>query len=66
MFLGHVAAGLAAKKFAPKTSLGTLLIATNFEDLIWALLCLLGIKHVAVSPGDAAYWIDRRSCELPA
>jgi membrane-bound metal-dependent hydrolase YbcI (DUF457 family) len=51
MFIGHFGLALAAKKLAPRTSLGTLLFATEFADLIWPIFLLLGIEHVRVAPG---------------
>jgi hypothetical protein len=51
MFIGHFGLALAAKKVAPKTSLGALVFATEFVDLLWPLCLLLGIEHVAVVPG---------------
>lgn len=51
MFLGHFAAGLGAKAAAPRTSLGTLVFAAQFVDLIWPTLLLLGLERVAVAPG---------------
>ncbi len=35
MFIGHNAAGLALKKFAPKTSLDSLIAAPTLLDLLW-------------------------------
>ncbi len=32
MFVGHLAVGFTGKRFAPKTSLGTLLIAAYWID----------------------------------
>ncbi len=54
MFLGHYAVALAAKKAAPRTSLGTLFIAAQFIDLLWPLLLLAGLEHVRIAPGDTA------------
>lgn len=54
MFLGHFALGLAAKKAAPKTSLGMLFLAAQFADLLWPTLLLLGIERVAIVPGITA------------
>jgi hypothetical protein len=54
MFLGHYAVALAAKKAAPRTSLGTLFAAAQFVDLLWPLLVLLGIEHVRIEPGNTA------------
>jgi hypothetical protein len=34
MFIGHFAVGFAAKKFAPRASLGVLLAAPLFLDLL--------------------------------
>jgi hypothetical protein len=51
MFLGHFAVALAAKKAAPKTSLGTLVLAAQFADMLWPLLLLLGIEQVRIVPG---------------
>ena len=33
MFIGHYALGLAAKRIAPRTSLGTLIAAPTLADL---------------------------------
>jgi hypothetical protein len=55
MFLGHYAIGLAAKKIAPKTSLGTLFLSTQFLDLLWPLFLLLGLEHVRIDPGNTAF-----------
>jgi len=48
MFIGHFAVALAAKKAAPRTSLGTLFIAAQFIDLLWPLVLLVGIEHVRI------------------
>ena len=51
MLLGHYAAGLAAKKFAPETNLGLLIAAGVFLDLIWPLFLSLGLESVVIAPG---------------
>jgi hypothetical protein len=51
MFLGHFAVALAAKKAAPKVSLGTLVLAAQFADMLWPVLLLLGIEQVRIVPG---------------
>ena len=51
MVIGHYAVGMAAKKWAPRTSLGTLIAAGAFLDLLWPVLVLAGIEIVAVTPG---------------
>jgi hypothetical protein len=50
MFVGHFGLGFAAKKAAPKVSLGTLFIAFQFLDLIWPTLLLLDVEHVVIHP----------------
>ncbi len=52
MFLGHYAVAFAAKKAAPKTSLGALILAAQFLDLLWPVFLLLGIEHVSIDPGN--------------
>jgi membrane-bound metal-dependent hydrolase YbcI (DUF457 family) len=52
MFLGHYAAAFAAKKFAPKVSLGTLILAGQLLDLVWPIFLLLGFEHVRINPGS--------------
>ncbi len=51
MFIGHFGIALAAKRAAPKCSLGTFIFAAEFLDLIWPILLLLGIEHVRITPG---------------
>lgn len=51
MFLGHFGLAFAAKKAAPKTSLGTLVFAAQFADLLWPVLLLLGLEQVRIVPG---------------
>jgi len=54
MFVGHLAAGFAAKRFAPRTSLGTLLVAALLADLLWVIFLLAGIEHARIQPGITA------------
>lgn len=51
MFLGHFGLALGAKKVAPETSLGSLILAAQLPDLIWPTLLLLGVERVAIEPG---------------
>jgi hypothetical protein len=55
MFIGHYAVALGAKKAAPRASLGTLLLAAQFLDLLWPVLLLVGIEHVRIAPGNTAF-----------
>jgi len=54
MFLGHFGAGFGAKAVARKASLGTLLLAAQFIDLLWPMLLLLGVEQVRIVPGATA------------
>lgn len=51
MFLGHFGVAFAAKKAAPKASLGILVVAAQFADMLWPVLLLLGIEQVRIVPG---------------
>ena len=55
MFIGHAAVALAAKKLAPEVSLGLLLAAATWLDLVWPILVLLGVEVVRVDPGNTAF-----------
>jgi membrane-bound metal-dependent hydrolase YbcI (DUF457 family) len=55
MFLGHFGLAFAAKRLAPRTSLGTLGAASQWVDLVWPALVLAGIEQVRIAPGDTAY-----------
>ena len=59
MFVGHFGVGLAAKKIAPRASLGWLIAAPLLLDLLWPLFLLLGweslrieLSATAVTPFD--------------
>jgi hypothetical protein len=52
MFIGHFGVGLAAKRFAPKTSLGTLFLSVQLADLLWPMFLLLGLEHVRIEVGN--------------
>ena len=51
MFIGHFGAGFGAKAAAPKTSLGTLFLASQFIDLLCSSLLLIGAERVRIVPG---------------
>lgn len=48
MFLGHYGLALAAKRAAPRTSLGTLTFAAQFLDELWPILLLVGAEQVRI------------------
>lgn len=51
MFLGHYGLAFAAKRAAPRTSLGALTFAAQFLDELWPILLLLGVEQVRIVPG---------------
>jgi membrane-bound metal-dependent hydrolase YbcI (DUF457 family) len=55
MFIGHFAVGLAAKRIAPKASLGLLVAAPILLDLLWPVFLLLGWERVRIEPGITAF-----------
>jgi membrane-bound metal-dependent hydrolase YbcI (DUF457 family) len=55
MFIGHFAVGFAAKRVAPSTPLGWLVLAPIFLDVLWPVFVLTGIEHAAIVPGITAF-----------
>ena len=55
MFIGHFAIGFAAKRFAPRTSLATLLSAPLFLDMLWPVFVLAGWEQVRIDPGNTRF-----------
>jgi hypothetical protein len=51
MFLGHFGVAFAAKRVAPRTSLGILVLAAQLADLLWPIFLLLGWEQVRIAPG---------------
>lgn len=51
MFIGHFGVGFAGKAAAPRASLGTLVLASQFIDLLWPSLLLAGLETVEIRPG---------------
>ena len=54
MFIGHFALGFAAKRAAPRLSLGATFLAAQFVDLLWPTLLLAGVEAVRIVPGFTA------------
>lgn len=50
MFIGHFALSFAAKRAAPRTSLGTTFVAAQLADLFWPVFLLLGWEQVRIAP----------------
>lgn len=60
MFIGHFGLSFAAKRAAPKVSLATLFVSTQFVDLLWPFLLVFHVEKVAIVPGyTKTYWVDR-------
>lgn len=51
MFLGHYGIAFAARRAAPRTSLGTTVFAAQWLDELWPILLLLGVERVRIVPG---------------
>jgi hypothetical protein len=54
MFIGHFGLAMAAKKVAPRPSLGTLVLAAQLVDGVWPVFVLLGWERVEIAPGATA------------
>ena len=54
MFIGHFGLAFAAKRVAPRPSLGTLMLAALLVDGVWPVLLLLGWEKVEIVPGITA------------
>ena len=55
MFIGHFAVSFAAKRAAPRASLGTYVAASLLLDILWPVFLLCGIERVGIVPGDTAF-----------
>lgn len=51
MFIGHFAAGFAARRAAPGASLAVYFAAAQVPDLLWPALLLAGVERVTIVPG---------------
>jgi len=51
MFIGHFAAGFAAKRAAPRVSLAAAIFAAVLSDALWILFFATGIETVVIRPG---------------
>ena len=51
MFIGHFAVAFAAKRVAPRPSLGLTFVAAQLADLLWPIFLLVGMEQVRVAPG---------------
>jgi membrane-bound metal-dependent hydrolase YbcI (DUF457 family) len=51
MFLGHYGLALAAKRVAPRESLGATVTASQWVDLLWPIFLIVGWEQVRIVPG---------------
>lgn len=58
MFIGHIAVGLASKRAAPRASLGPLMLAALFIDLLAGLFELVGWEHFTVLTGQSSTFLN--------
>lgn len=54
MFIGHHAVAFGFKHKSP-LPLAVLMFAAMFLDLLWPLLCLAGVEHFRIDPGNTAF-----------
>lgn len=61
MFIGHYAVAMAAKRVAPRTSLGTFVAAATLADLLLPVFFLAGWEHAHIVPNSNPFlrlWLD--------
>ena len=54
VFIGHFGVALAAKRVAPRPSLGTLVMAALLVDFVWPVFMVLGLEKIEIVPGITA------------
>ena len=55
MFIGHYGVSFAAKRFTPRTSLGTVFLAVQLLDVLFAIFVLAGVEKLRIVPGFTEY-----------
>ena len=53
MLIGHYGAAFALKPAEPRISLGVLFVATQFVDMLWIVLVLIGVEKAHVAPAGS-------------
>ena len=51
MFIGHYGASFAAKRFAPKLSLGAYFLGAQLLDVFFSIFVMVGIEKMRIVPG---------------
>ena len=62
MFVGHLAVALAARRNAPRASLGWFVTGVLALDLVWPIFLLSGVERVRIVPGATA--VTRKACGI--
>ena len=57
MFIGHFATALAARRVAPRPSLGWLFAACQLPDLLWPLFVLAGLERFHIVPENSQFLV---------
>ena len=55
MFIGHYGVSFAAKRWAPRLSLGWLFLAVQLLDVLFATFVFAGVERIRIVPGFTAY-----------
>jgi membrane-bound metal-dependent hydrolase YbcI (DUF457 family) len=55
MFIGHFGIAFGLKRLAPRASMGELVAATVWADILWTVFLLLGWEHARISAGDTKW-----------
>jgi hypothetical protein len=55
MFIGHYGVSFAVKRAVPRTSLGTLFLAVQLLDVLFAVFVFAGVEKLRVVPGFTEY-----------
>ena len=55
MFIGHFGVGFGLKRMAPRVSLGLLMLATVWADVLWTAYLLIGWEHARIKIGSTRY-----------
>jgi hypothetical protein len=55
MFIGHYGVSFAVKRAVPRTSLGTLFMAVQLLDVLFALFVFAGVEKLRIVPGFTEY-----------
>jgi sugar lactone lactonase YvrE len=52
MLVGHFAVAFVGKRIEPRLSLGTLMLASMFADILWPIFSIAGIEYVTGKSGN--------------